>query len=257
MLNGYRELNFVLLRTKKGNATMKREEAKGLLVIWVDIDDDYRLTFRMWHNCEHITERITLPGFHAAYRYEGIDRAPNYIMFYETADSKVLESGPYLHSVNNPSPGTKDAIAHFKNPVRTIYILLGAAGRKPPVVSPYIFVVRFNLREGADQEAIAWYKNDYLPKISTVPGVHRARLYGVDPSVSKIMSTERKIFKPEIVEQKFLCLYEIASLDLPASRAWSECQTGAEQGRKIEKVMEHVVQERYWLDFTMPGPEGD
>ena len=69
---------------------MEKEKREGLLVIWADIDEDYRHTFRMWHNCEHVAERVTLPGFCAGYRYEGIDSAPNYIMFYETVDSKVL-----------------------------------------------------------------------------------------------------------------------------------------------------------------------
>lgn len=232
----------------------EKEKREGLLVIWADIPEDYRHTFRMWHNCEHVPERVNLPGFCAGYRYEGIDSAPNYIMFYETVDSKVLSDRPYLHSVNHPTPRTKESIAHFKNPVRTIYSLLAATGKKPPVVAPYIFVVRFDLKKESGQEAIQWYSNDYLPEISAIPGVYRARLYGVDPSISGIMSTERHIYTPGIVGQRFLCLYEIASLDIPASQTWKECQRGAGGSEEIERQMGDVVQELYWLDFAMDAP---
>ena len=233
---------------------MEKEKREGLLVIWADLDEDYRHTFRMWHNCEHVAERVTLPGFCAGYRYEGIDSAPNYIMFYETVDSRVLGDKPYLHSVNHPTLRTKDAIAHFKNPVRTIYSLLAASGKTPLITAPYIVVVRFNLNKETEQNAIRWYSDDYLPKISVIPGVYRARLYGVDPSISEIMSTEREIYTPGIGAQSFLCLYEIVSLDVPASQRWKECQKGTEKGKKIERQIDHVVQELYWLDFAMNAP---
>jgi hypothetical protein len=233
---------------------MQKEKREGLLVIWADIDEDYRRTFRMWHNCEHVIERVTLPGFCAGYRYEGIGGAPNYIMFYETVDSKVLSDKPYLHSVNHPTPRTKDAIAHFKNPVRTIYSLLAAAGKTPPVTVSYICVDRFNFKRESEPEGIQWYSKNHLAKIAAIPGVYRARLYVVDPSISEIMSTERKIYTPGIVVQRFLCLYEIVSLDLPASQAWKECLMGTERSEEIERDMDHVVQELYWLDFAMDAP---
>jgi hypothetical protein len=232
----------------------EKEKREGLLVIWADIPEDYRHTFRIWHNCEHVPERVNLPGFCAGYRYEGIDSAPNYIMFYETVDSKVLSDRPYLHSVNHPTPRTKESIAHFKNPVRTIYSLLATSGEMPPVIAPYIYIGRFNLKKEAELGAIERYSDDYLPRISAIPGVYRARLYGVDPSISEIMSTERKIYTPGIVGQRFLCLYEIVSLDVPASQAWKECQMDTEGSEKIKGRVDDGVQELYWLDFAMDAP---
>jgi hypothetical protein len=233
---------------------MEKEKREGLLVIWAGIAEDYRHTFRMWHNCEHVAERVTLPGFCAGYRYEGIDSAPNYIMFYETVDSNVLGDKPYLHSVNYPTPRTKDAIAHFINPVRAIYSLLAAAGKNPPVTAPYIVVARFNFKKEAEQEAIQWYNNNHLQKIIAIPGVYRARLYGVDPSISGIMSTERQIYTPGIVRQRFLGLYEIESLDVPASEAWKECQIGTAGSEKFKRQVSDILQEVYWIDFAMNAP---
>ncbi len=236
---------------------MSEREREGLLVVWADIDGDYRQTFRMWHNCEHVAERVSLPGFCAGYRYEGIGKAPNYIMFYEGVDSKVFGSEAYLHSLNNPTPGTKDAIAHFKYPGRTIYRLLSTAGKKPPVVAPYIFVERFSPEKGGDQEVIRWYSKELLPRRAMIQGVYRGRLYEVDPAISDLMTVERKIHGAAIGEQRFLCLYEMASLDLSASGAWRECQLGTDKTENMVKKMDHLLQEVYWLDFTMEAPESD
>lgn len=241
----------------EGAAMTKHEKREGLLVIWADLDEEYRRTFRMWHNCEHVAERVTLPGFCAGYRYEGLAGAPHYIMFYETVDSKVLASKPYLRSVNHPTPGTKESIAHFKNPVRTIYSLLAASGKEPPVVAPYIYVERFNLRDLTEQEAIHWYRDHYLPGVSALPGVFRGRLYGGDPSISGIMSTERKIYAPGMGAQRYLCLFEIGSPDIPASPAWKDCLTAIEKDKQKERQMEDAVQELYWLDFAMNAPGYD
>jgi hypothetical protein len=237
---------------REGAARMEKRKREGLLVIWADIPEEYRHTFRMWHNCEHVVERVTLPGFCTGYRYEGIGGAPNYIMFYETVDSNVLADKPYLHSVNHPTPRTKDAIAHFKDPVRAVYNLIATAGKSPPVTAPYIVVARFDLKKESDQEAVQWCSHDYLPKIAAIPGVYRARLYGVVSSISGIMSTERQIYTPGTVGQRFLCLYEIGSLDVSAGRAWRKCQKDAGKGKK---VIDPVVQEMYWLDFVMDAPE--
>lgn len=39
---------------------MGRQEMKGLLAIWADIDEDYRMEFEKWHNCEHMADRVKL-----------------------------------------------------------------------------------------------------------------------------------------------------------------------------------------------------
>ena len=95
------------------------EQAKGLLINWADIDIDYQLTYQKWHNCEHIIERVTIPGFCNGRRYRGTERPEHFIMLYETKDSGVLGGEHYLHSLNNPTPRTRDAIKRFRNPVST------------------------------------------------------------------------------------------------------------------------------------------
>jgi len=46
-------------------------EAKGYLVAWAYLEEGYQSELRRWHNCEHMTERVTIPGFHVGRRFQG------------------------------------------------------------------------------------------------------------------------------------------------------------------------------------------
>lgn len=235
---------------------MKRIEGRGLLAIWTNIEKSYRTQFEEWHNCEHMADRVILPGFYVGRRYQGIGRAPNYLMFYELSSSKASIGKPYLYSLNHPTPRTKEALTHFRNTVRTIYSLLAASGGKPPTEAPYLLVVRFNI-PSAGEEVLSWYKKEYLPKIVKIPGVYRGRLYEADSGISNISTKERKIHGAISGQQKFLALFEIESLALPLSEQWQKVHGGTERDRKILRRLENGSQELYWLGFTMYAPEAD
>jgi hypothetical protein len=226
------------------------EVKKGLLAIWSDVDPDYRVQFQKWHNCEHIRERVAIPGFFVGRRYQGTGEAPHFLMCYETEDSKVLASEPYLHAVNHPSPWTKEVIAHSRNIVRGIYRMVSMVGEKPLTEAPYLVVLKFNVDLGSGREILQWYKEEQLPRISDVLGVYRSRLYQVDEEISHIQTEERKIHRGGPDQQKLLVLYEVASLEVPKSRVWQELDREAEQTKR----MEDVRYESYWLDFVMYAP---
>jgi hypothetical protein len=42
---------------------MSQNSPQGLLAIWAGLDADDVEAYRQWHNCEHMPERVTLPGF--------------------------------------------------------------------------------------------------------------------------------------------------------------------------------------------------
>ena len=56
---------------------MTRAEPAGLMAFWADIDPDYEMRFLEWHNCEHMPERVSVPGFCEGRRYRGIDNDMN------------------------------------------------------------------------------------------------------------------------------------------------------------------------------------
>jgi hypothetical protein len=236
---------------------MKGKEAKGLLAIWADMDEDYRVEFERWHNCEHVPERVSIPGFYVGHRYQGIGDAPEFLMFYETLDSKTLGSEPYLRSLNNPTPWTHEAIRHFSNIVRTVYSLLGTAGKKPPIDAPYLFVHRFNAEPASERDVIRWYGEEYLPTVCGLPGVYRGRFYESDLETSNINTEERKVHRAESGEQRFLAIYEISSLDLCTGENRQGVPMDTDNSESMLKKLIHADREFYWHDFTMYSPDTD
>ena len=236
---------------------MKGGEQKGLLAIWADIEEDYRIEFEKWHNCEHVPERVNIPGFCVGHRYRGIGDAPEVLMFYETLDSKTLGCEPYLHSLNNPTPWTRESISHFRNTVRTVYTLLATSGKKPPTEAPYLFVHRFDAEPGSERDVLRWYGKEYLSAVCGLPGVYRGRLYESDLETSNIMTEERKVLRPESGRQRFLAIYEVSSLDLGMGERWQRASVETELRKSMLKELIRGDREFYWHDFTMYAFETD
>jgi hypothetical protein len=225
------------------------KEARGLLAIWADVDKDHLIEFQKWHNCQHVAERVSIPGFHVGRRYRGIGEAPDFLMYYETDDSKVMAGKPYQLAINNPTPWTKEVIPHLRNTLRSIYSLVSSIGEKARTDAPYIFLARFNAEPKSENQVIESYQ-EHFKRILSIPGVYRVRLYVVDDEVSNISTAERKIHGGGPGQQRFLAFYEMADIALPASNAWKEAMEG------IEKIIKNVQKESYWLDFVMYAPRG-
>ncbi|MBT3533667.1 MAG: hypothetical protein HN478_07305 [Rhodospirillaceae bacterium] len=181
---------------------MKREGSLGLMAFWADIDADYLLRFQEWHNCEHIPERISVPGFNVGRRYRGIGEAPGFLMFYETDTASTFASAPYLARLNDPTPWTQESLPHFQNPSRNIYALQSETGQVAPIEAPYIHTLRFNGGDGME----AW-----LATIAARDNVHRARIYAVDEDISNIMTSERQIYGGGPGQQQYLAMLECAA----------------------------------------------
>lgn len=233
---------------------MTEKPAKGLLAVWADVDEDYRTEYQKWHNCQHMTERVSIPGFHVGRRYQGIGEAPEFLMYYETDDSRVMASEPYLNAINNPTPWTREAITHLKNLVRAIYALDSSEGKRVPTEAPYIHLVRFNVKSDNESEVLQWFRESNLKGISGLSDVYSARLYKMDDEVSNITTEERKIHGGGPGQQKFMAFYEIASLDLPGTRAWKQA-LDRDKGKERLKKLADIQGESYWLDFTMYAPK--
>lgn len=230
------------------------KEPGGLLAIWADVDKDHLIEFQKWHNCQHVTERVSIPGFHVGRRYRGVGEAPDFLMYYETDDSKVMASKPYQHAINNPTPWTKEVITHLRNTARSIYNLVSSMGEKAPTEAPYIFLVRFNVEPGAEKQVIQSYQQ-HLRTILSIPGVYRVRLYEMDEEVSNIGTAEGKIHGGGPGQQRFLAFHEMAGIGVSESNAWKDAVEGTTQGKKIFEKLQNVQKESYWLDFVMYAPQ--
>lgn len=235
---------------------MTHAEPQGLLAIWANVDSDYQPEFVQWHNCEHIPERVSIPGFHVGHRYRALDDARDVFMVYETDTADVMQSAPYLHSQNHPTPWTRQSISHFGNTLRTIYTLVAAEGIRPALDAPYVLLVRSNPPDepGGIADVIRWYQEEHLPRLCAVAGVLRARLYRADTDISNINTAERQVHGASSGSQAFLAMYELASPDIPNSEVWREAARGKEWSARMVAALRHLERERYWLDFALWAP---
>jgi hypothetical protein len=235
---------------------MTHTEPQGLLAIWANVEADYEREYLQWHNCEHMTERVSIPEFHVGHRYRALDEARDFFMVYETDTADVMQSEPYLHSQNHPTPWTRQSIAHFRDTLRTIYTLVASEGQRPAFDAPYVLLVRSNPPDepGGAEEVIRWYREEHLPRLCAVAGTLRARLYRADTAISGIVTAERQVHGASSGNQEFLAMYEMTSPDIPASEAWREAARGTAWSAKMVTALRDLERERYWLDFALWAP---
>lgn len=230
---------------------MQSQEAKGLLAFWTDIDNENLLEVQKWHNCEHLTERVSIPGFLVGRRYRGIGDAPTFFILYETSETDVLKSEPYLKALDNPTPWTRHALSYFKNNIRNIYTLVSSRGEKAPTEAPYTYVIRFNIQSRAEEEDVKWIESGYLRRICGLDDVHRGTLYQIDEEISNIMTGERAIYGGGPGQQKYLLVFELAALDAPKEEEWQRIN---DENQGMLRKWKDDYHEFSFLEFVMYSP---
>jgi hypothetical protein len=235
---------------------MSQNSPQGLLAIWAGLDADDVEAYRQWHNCEHMPERVTLPGFHVGHRYRAIADERFFFMVYETDSAEVMQSAPYLQSQNNPTPWTRQSVGRFRDATRTIYTLRAEAGTQPALDAPYVRLVRSNPPEtpGGVEAVIRWHAEEHLPRLCAVDGVLQARLYQADMAISSIMTAERQVHGAATGAHAFLAMYDLCAPDIPNSEAWRRAASGTAWSARMAAALRHLKRECYWLDFALWAP---
>lgn len=162
----------------------------GLMAFWSDIDDAYVLRYQQWHNCEHVPERVSTPGFRRGRRYRCTSGAAHFLMMYETDSPAVLASPAYMAKLNSPTDWTREALTHFRNPNRGIYSIAAQAGAEGAFCATWLTALRFTLTGAADAAAAA----DWLAVMAGRPGIGRVQLWRADVATSGIVTSERAIY---------------------------------------------------------------
>jgi hypothetical protein len=93
--------------------------APGILAIWNDREDAIAEAYEHWYVTEHLPERLGVPGFIAARRYEAAKGAPRFFTSYDLESLAVLASADYLARLASPSPLTRQVMASFRGMMRT------------------------------------------------------------------------------------------------------------------------------------------
>ena len=71
---------------------MAAKKGTALLMVWAEVPPDKEEEFNRWYNEEHLAERLSVPGFLSAARYEAVKGGPKHLAVYELESPAVMES---------------------------------------------------------------------------------------------------------------------------------------------------------------------
>ena len=209
-------------------ATKKRGSA--LLMVWCDVPADKEAEFNRWYNEEHLDERMSVPGFLSAARYEAVKGGPRHLAVYELENAAVMESDAYKKVANNPTPWTQrsgpQAIATTF--IRNIYTLIhpnalsDATAQAGP--APALQLGRMGVAAAVDREWNEWYSTIYVPNYETVPGVIRGRR-----------------FRAVVGEPTYLTFYEFEHPKVSETDAWKAQQDAVPVNKQMRAHMRHAA----------------
>jgi len=225
--------------------TESNSSAKGLMAFWAKIDEDYVLRFQQWHNCEHVPERVAIPGFLRGRRYREAQGEPLFLMYYETVDASTLGSAPYISALNSPTPWTKEALTHFREPARNIYSLLHQWGQGSENAAPYVMTMRFNIPAQKKGTPIKSIEN-WLGVVAAITGIRRVRFYEVDEGITRIATSERKIYGDGPGAQQYLVFIEA---DIPEAAWADEVESYFSNSFDNADPRENLRSDKFWVEF--------
>ncbi|MHA1555281.1 MAG: hypothetical protein ACTSU0_12835 [Alphaproteobacteria bacterium] len=217
----------------------------GLMAFWADFDEDDISAVRQWHNCEHMSERVNLPGFRAGRRYRGFGDASTFLMYYETQTPEVLASAPYQQALNSPTEWTKVALKLFREPARAVFRLIDDAGTVPDEPAFFLATTRFNIT-GDVAAVLAEYRRNTLPALARLDAVVRVRLWENQEGISGIQTEESSIYGDGPGRQRFALFVETKLKPEPITVA---SLPGLSEIARATHTSE--ICEVGWLDFAL------
>ncbi len=164
----------------------------GAIIIWNDVTPEGRDDFYAWHLNEHMPERLAIPGFQRGSRYIAVtpETKPEFLTLYETTNSSVAVSEPYLARLNAPTPWTKRATLHFRNTLRALTHVVAGTGCG---TGGFMGTIRFDGDSGGDKAAeIARDRRDALLTVARLPRISGVCFCSTDTTASGVKTVESR-----------------------------------------------------------------
>ena len=139
---------------------------------------EYEPEFNDWYDLEHLRQVVALPGFTGGRRYRCDDAPLKYLAWYDTIDETAELGVAFQQLVDQPTPWSQRMRKLYgDNRERMNFKLMRDVGRIPETDTPWLYIVHTDLPDHIVAEYNAWYDEEHLPRLVTVPGVIRARRY--------------------------------------------------------------------------------
>jgi hypothetical protein len=210
--------------------TTKKKKGAGLLMVWCDVPADKEPDFNRWYNEEHLAERLSVPGFLSAARYEAVKGGPKHLAVYELENPAVMQSEAYKKVANNPTAWTKrtgpQAVA--TSFIRNIYAMISPKAVSERDVhrgmAPALQIGRMDVPASVDAEWNEWYSTIYVPNYEKVPGVIRGRRYRAVEGTPQ-----------------YLTYYEFEHPKVSETDAWKAQQNAVPVSKQMRDHMRHAA----------------
>jgi len=161
---------------------------KAALVLSFDIDESAIIEHDEWHSCEHLQERMSIPGFLRGSRWISTGESPRYFVLYEVDQLDALASGPYLDRLDNPSAWTARMMRHYRGMQRGFCRLTFSVGDG---LGGYAFVLKFHPGPEKASALRGWLVSELLPPLAKRRGLVGAHLF--ESGLAAEMTEEQRI----------------------------------------------------------------
>jgi len=178
----------------------------GLLVAGFNYANVAADDFNAWYDTEHVPERERTKGFINAQRWLGADDPKISIATYDLESLDVLQSPAYraIGGVNL-SPWSKHVTAKCQRICRFEAEQILPGQQAGPADAGGMMMFAMNVPAEAEAEFNAWYNDEHMPALLTVPGCLTARR-----------------FKMAGGTHRYLALFHLSSPEVQASDAWKK-----------------------------------
>lgn len=181
-------------------------KAMGLLLAAFNYRRVAEDEFNDWYDCEHIPQRLAIPGFLNAVRWLGADDPKASVVAFDLAGADVLESPPYLAVIGeNMSPWSRRVIGRCESLGRFAAEQILPGSEVGPPEAEGLLIVALNVLPEAEAEFNACYDEEHLPRLRAVPGMLCARRF-------RTLSGSRR----------YIATYHLRAPEVQASAAWRE-----------------------------------
>jgi hypothetical protein len=209
---------------------MAAKKGTGLLMVWADVPADKEPDFNHWYNEEHVAERMAVPGFLNAARYEAVKGGPKHLAVYELESAAVLDSPAYKKVQTNATPWTKRCSPEVigTTSIRNVYTLIHpralSAAAAASDMAPALQLGRMDVPAEVDGEFNEWYNTIYVPNYEKVPGVIRGRRY-----------------RAVVGAPTYLTFYEFEHPKVSESAAWLAQRDAVPASARMRTHMRHAA----------------
>jgi len=146
---------------------------RAAIAMWWDVPSEMRVEWEDWHTHEHMPERLGIPGFLRGTRWVADSGEPSYFVLYETRDLKTTTGDAYLDRLNNPTPWSRQMMAHHRNMVRSLCRVRANFGGG---VAQVVATIRFSPSPRKRGSLLKWLAAELMPPLPARKGLATVHL---------------------------------------------------------------------------------